>query len=92
VVYGLGVVVLILIATLILFQLKNKISNNRDLEQECVDISINSNNGKVVAVGNMDEFTITIENRYCYLVRGGIIVAFNDSDTGKGFKEYAEVK
>jgi hypothetical protein len=87
--YGLGAAALVLISILILWKKWNqKVLPNTP---ERVSFSLTSSSGPVEADGNMDEFTITVENRYTYLVRDGVIVAYKDSSKNHEFKEYSEV-
>lgn len=87
--YAFGVVALVLIMAFILIKKWNKKGLQRVPER--VALSLTSSNGQVKADGHMDEFTITIENRYTYFVRNGVIVAYKDSVKSHEFKKYAEV-
>jgi hypothetical protein len=100
--YGLGVSASALILVFILLKKWNKKELKRRSKQltltltssngpEQVALTLTSSNGPVEADGDMNEFRITIENRYTYLVKDGVIVAYKDSYKSNTFKEYVEV-
>jgi hypothetical protein len=57
-----------------------------------ISLHVSTSSEEINVVGNTDEYIITVDNQFDFLVRDGVIVGYKDSTKSNVFKTYSEVE